>query len=339
MQNILIVTNSSGGGGAERSMHLLANELHNHGVPVVVLQVNKEGADRVKVNSEVYNLGRNHKSGVIELVKIIIKFRGFIHQFNPKVVILNCDLPEMLSLFLPSNIPLIVVEHANPAWSTRIRVGRLVRFLHVRRKTRFVAVSDHLRIWPKMSNPSFVTENMVLVDESFKLKNKGNIKRLLFVGRLASIQKRPEIVLEMSAKTGIPVTFIGQGPELPKLQSDAQDRSLEAEFLGFLEDPWSQVRDGDLLIIPSKFEGDGLVVVEALARGIPILISDIPDFRRFNLNEVNYCLDLDDFVSRVTESKNDISIFLVEEVLTKCILDLRSPEEVLRKWEKVFESI
>ena len=339
MHNILIVTNSPGGGGAERAMNLLANVLHNHGFPIVVVQVNKEGKDSVELKPGVHNLGRDHKSGALSLLIVIFRFRRCVQYYKPKVLVLNCDLPELLALFLHSDIPLIVVEHENHAWSTRILLGRFVRFLHNRRNTKFIAVSDHLKVWPKMLVPSSVNENLVLTDENFKVEGAGPIKRLLFVGRLASKQKRPEVVLEISAATGIPTVFIGQGPALPRLQSAATNRSIQADFIGFLEDPWSLIEAGDLLIVPSKFEGDGLVVVEAIARRIPILLSDIPDFRRFNLNERNYCIDLEEFIHRATENKDDVSGLVVSEILTKFILEMRAPAAVLAKWKKVFESL
>lgn len=338
MNNILIVTNSPGGGGAERAMHLLANILHDHGFPIVVVQVNKEGKDSVELRSGVHNLGRDHKSGALSLLIAISRFRRCVQCYKPRVLVLNCDLPELLALFLPSDIPLIVVEHANPAWSTRKLLGRLVRFLHNRRNTTFIAVSDHLKIWPKMLAPSSVNENLVLTDNDFKVKSSGPIKRLLFVGRLASIQKRPEVVLEISAAMSMPVVFVGHGPALPSLQSVANNLSIQAVFIGFMEDPWSVMETGDLLIVPSKFEGDGLVVVEAIARRIPILLSDIPDFRRFNLNERNYCVDLEGFISRVTENKDNVAGLIVSETLTGSILESRAPTAVLMKWKKVFES-
>jgi glycosyltransferase involved in cell wall biosynthesis len=338
MSNILIVTNSPGGGGAERAMHLLANVLHDHGFPIVVVQVNKEGKDSVELRSGVHNLGRDHKSGALSLLMAISRFRRCVRFYKPKVLVLNCDLPELLALFLPSEIPLIVVEHANPAWSTRILLGRLVRFLHIRRNTTFVAVSDHLKIWPNMLTPSSVNENLVLTDDNFKVESSGSIKRLLFVGRLASIQKRPEVVLEISAAMGIPAVFIGHGPALPSLQSLANKLSIKADFIGFMGDPWSAIQAGDLLIVPSKFEGDGLVVVEALARRIPILLSDIPDFRRFNLNERNYCIDLEEFIRRATEYRDDVAGLVASEILAEFILGMRAPTAVLAKWKKVFES-
>jgi glycosyltransferase involved in cell wall biosynthesis len=43
--------------------------------------------------------------------------------------------------------------------------------------------------------------------------------------------------------------------------------------LGYLADPWATVRSADLVVLPSRFDGFGLVVIEALALGTPVLVS------------------------------------------------------------------
>ena len=47
-------------------------------------------------------------------------------------------------------------------------------------------------------------------------------------------------------------------------------------FLGFRNDIGSIMKSSDMVIIPSKWEGFGLIAVEAMACGIPIICSDVP---------------------------------------------------------------
>jgi glycosyltransferase involved in cell wall biosynthesis len=55
-------------------------------------------------------------------------------------------------------------------------------------------------------------------------------------------------------------------------------------FAGFVDDPWSLARGADLLALPSLFgEGLPLVLVEAMNRGLPILVSDTPGNRELVL--------------------------------------------------------
>jgi hypothetical protein len=51
-----------------------------------------------------------------------------------------------------------------------------------------------------------------------------------------------------------------------------------------------------LVIVPSDYEGDGMVIVEAVLAGNPILLRDNIDLRRFGFEDKHYFKDLDDLV-------------------------------------------
>lgn len=339
--NISIVTNSLGGGGAERAMNLLANELVSRGIFVTLLPINLGVDDLITIQSRVVSLNRDIDSGAISTLRILLNFRREVIQIKPDIVILNCDLPELFGLFLPKRIHLIVVEHANPAWTMRQRLGRFVRKVHFLRGTYFVAVSAHLRIWPTRTPPKAVTLNILpqsdLMMERISSTNK--ILRLVYIGRLAAIQKRPRWLIEISHKVGIPVLFVGAGEEFNNLVQEACEKGVSAEFSGHKLDPWDLVADGDLVIVPSLFEGDGLVVVEAIARRRPLILSDIQDFRRFDLRECHYASSIEEFVSSILKENNNLSNFIAKESDRDRILDGRSASMVGDTWVQIFQDL
>ena len=53
----------------------------------------------------------------------------------------------------------------------------------------------------------------------------------------------------------------------------------DVRFLGFLENPWKEVSQEDLVVIPSYFEGFCLVAAEAGSLGIPVIGNDIKALR------------------------------------------------------------
>ncbi len=63
----------------------------------------------------------------------------------------------------------------------------------------------------------------------------------------------------------------------PRLQAKARELGIseKVQFLGSRDDVPELMRGADLLLLPSLFEGLGLVVVEAQAVGLRSLISDI----------------------------------------------------------------
>lgn len=104
--------------------------------------------------------------------------------------------------------------------------------------------------------------------------------KVIFCGKLTPI-KRPgdviEAVARMADREAVEVLLIGDGILLPQLKQLAQDRKVQAHFLGFqnqLELP-PLYSLGDVLILPSEHEPWGLVVNEAMTLGLPAIVSTV----------------------------------------------------------------
>ena len=113
----------------------------------------------------------------------------------------------------------------------------------------------------------------------------------------------------------------------------ATARGIRSIFRGQVSNPWQEIQAGDLLIVPSSTEGDGLVVLEGLGQGIPMLVADIPDFRRFSFSDVNYCVGLSDFVSRIEEFGNSAEKLKIPFEFANDILHERGLSTVADSWE------
>ena len=217
----------------------------------------------------------------------------------------------------------------------------IIRKILMARKSIWVAVSSHLQIWPNSQTPTAVLMNPILstLGQAPRITATKFLSRLVYIGRLDNPQKRPERMLPIGAACDLDVEMIGQGLMEESLQSEVIAKGLKVDFAGFVHDPWSHVRAGDLLIVPSAWEGDGLVVLECMQRDIPILLSDIPDFRRFGLPEKNYCRDVGDFVERINNFRDDLTSLIVPEFIKNPILASRSPDYIGNTWENFLNSI
>ena len=106
-------------------------------------------------------------------------------------------------------------------------------------------------------------------------------KVVLHVGR-HSEQKNLFFLLDVFAgivrlDPSITCVLAGSGPLTVALQEKARDLGIpqNVRFLGSRDDVPQLMRAADLLLLPSLFEGLGLVVIEAQAVGLPALISEI----------------------------------------------------------------
>ncbi|HEY3928441.1 MAG TPA: glycosyltransferase family 4 protein [Candidatus Koribacter sp.] len=100
---------------------------------------------------------------------------------------------------------------------------------------------------------------------------------VLYVGRL----EEPKGVLELTqAARRLPdMRFVlaGEGELKERLQGDPSLRNTQC--VGFQRDLQALYATADVLVHPSRAEGSSLVALEAMAAGVPCLLSDIPALR------------------------------------------------------------
>jgi glycosyltransferase involved in cell wall biosynthesis len=88
------------------------------------------------------------------------------------------------------------------------------------------------------------------------------------------------------------------------------------------------------VVVPSEYEGDGMVVAEAILRGYPVLLADNPDLRRFALPELNYFqnrLELEAKLKTWKESKG--LEFRIPEKIVTSLHEARDIKTIVKQWE------
>ncbi len=108
-------------------------------------------------------------------------------------------------------------------------------------------------------------------------------KRLLFVGRLAAVKGLPVLfeALAEVAKTHADthLTLIGDGPERAALEAEAVRLGLaqRVSFVGYKsqDEVAKYLHEADLFVLPSFAEGVPVVLMEALASGLPVIATTV----------------------------------------------------------------
>lgn len=103
--------------------------------------------------------------------------------------------------------------------------------------------------------------------------------RFVAIGRL-SRQKGFDVLISALAKVqgAWRLDIYGGGAEHDGLVALINGFGLESRIFlrGHTDNPYRVLDEADWLIMPSRFEGFGVVLVEAMARGVPALASDCP---------------------------------------------------------------
>jgi glycosyltransferase involved in cell wall biosynthesis len=111
-----------------------------------------------------------------------------------------------------------------------------------------------------------------------------NLPIVLFVGRL-SAEKNVSTFLEAiaiaSKEVKLAAVICGDGILRPQLEQQAKGLAIApfTTFLGDVTSPWPLMQRAAVLVSASFFEGNPNVVLEAMATGTPIVVSDIAAHR------------------------------------------------------------
>jgi glycosyltransferase involved in cell wall biosynthesis len=115
--------------------------------------------------------------------------------------------------------------------------------------------------------------------------------RALFCGRLDTQKGVSYLVPIMKKLKGYPITLtvVGDGELYSWLDSTMKSNGLEDQvlLLGAQPDAWKFMPAADLLLAPSVTEGLGVVVMEAMVAGLPVVASDLPSLREIIVDNQN----------------------------------------------------
>lgn len=87
--------------------------------------------------------------------------------------------------------------------------------------------------------------------------------------------------------------IIGQGPEQENLFQHARELKIDKSviFTGYLENPYPLIKEFDVFILASRYEGQGIVLLEALSLGVPVISTNIPGPDDILLNHPSCLVD------------------------------------------------
>lgn len=120
-------------------------------------------------------------------------------------------------------------------------------------------------------------------DDLFSLRREPS-DYLLYFGRIDFFQKGIDTLLGVmstltSERPGLRLRVAGRGKDLEQLRARLRAEGLErnVELLGAVSEAGKRelLRGALLQLMPSRFEGFGMVAAEAMAAGVPLIASDV----------------------------------------------------------------
>ncbi len=289
---VLHCIHSLSGGGAENQLRILTSVSHHHGLTSGIFCVN---TDRHQIPTERVRLfqsatrNKYNLSVFGSLSRAVEEFRPHIaHAWLPA----SMTIPVMLLAILRRipcvfsyrsamhfHRPLTLPEYAcamlfssqvvsnNPIGNSQV----LYRWLY--RMKRGVQIPNAVDVNPKFCKPTF----------SFDTRQATPFT-ILYAGRLVP-EKNWRCLLQavdlVRHQLDVRLQICGEGPDQQQVASmiDKLGLGTQTQMLGFRRDIHALMQQADAFVLPSWFEGMSNVLLEALAIGLPALVSDIPSHR------------------------------------------------------------
>lgn len=310
-RGILMVMQSLSQGGADRVAVLFANGFARSGIPtrIALMRDLAEGRPEpsAMLDPAVHIIGAGPALGLrfsragpplghrhLERARGVRFLRRQIEAFSPAVVLAPTDdmgLITALSRSGRTNSTLFAIKLTNAlhrpgngALKTLYR-RRLFDFIF-QRLDLVLALSDAERrqlaelypsraaIFETVPNP-YVSDEML--SESARPRRKGS-PRLLAAGRMVP-QKRFDLLLDAFARIAerdARLVILGDGPSRHSLEALARSLGIadRVEMPGYTADVAARLRDSDLFVLSSDYEGLPAVVLEAFASNVPVVTTD-----------------------------------------------------------------
>jgi glycosyltransferase involved in cell wall biosynthesis len=198
-----------------------------------------------------------------------------------------------------------------------------------------------------------VIYNGVKVDKLKLVEKRENIITLGFIGRL-NREKGCDTLINsiplITCKQNIEIVIAGEGDQKQELV-DLLDTvpvpdNIKVRFAGFQNDTKSFYESIDLLVFPSRRESFGLVICEAMERGVSVLCSNIPSsleikqilglqFENELIVESENTVALAQKIDYFIEKKEDYLTFEYKKKLHESIAKTLSLEKMIYEYKKV----
>ncbi|MFE4071971.1 glycosyltransferase [Peribacillus sp. YIM B13540] len=323
-------------GGAEKLVAEMSNIMSRKGITIKVITLFK---------------GRGVPFEILETKNIELIELNYDSKYNPMIAMdlykhtKDCDIVHThtyyaqlyASLFIAKK-KLITTEHSTHNNRRGKSILQFFDYLMYARYSKIICIStatkESLNQWiRKTKRKSLIIHNGVDIDKYFHAipisrkeigVGEGEII-LTCVGRFEKA-KNQEIIIKALKEINIKAKLIlvghGQKEEELKLLVENLNLNKRVIFLKQRSDVERILKSSDIFILPSLWEGFGLAAVEALASGLPALLSNVDGLKEVTTNlecDVEYFnpYDLNEIVLKTNQTIEKLQASKKEKQLEK----------------------
>ena len=340
---VLHILNTNNFSGAENVVINIINNMKNNNE---LVYVSPEGPirDYLEENDIMYEPIK--KVSINEIKKVAKKYKPDIihaHDFTASII---------AAIVSPKKVKVISHIHNNNFWIKKVNLKTLIYLLSTIRYKKILIVSNSIineYVFRKLiKKKTEVIGNVIDINKIKKLSEEKNIQNnydVIFIGRL-SMEKQPQKFIEIIKKlkeknSEIKAVMVGDGSLKEECEKIIKDNNLEdnIELKGFKKNPYIYLKNSKILCMTSGYEGYGLVAVEALSLGKPVVATDvggIPDIVNECCGRVTNSIDV--MVKEIDKLLKDENYYKTKSNNTlKRIQEINDIDKYILKLEEIYK--
>lgn len=352
---LLFIGYLHGYGGAEKQLIMLSNQMAQRGHDVNLLSFCANNPCCFIENNVNYFFKKDkYRFKLLNFINRYNYLNRMIKKINPDLIINFNVQPAFICTILGKEIAFrsIYAERGDPYDDEYSGINGKIRDFMVKHIGGIVFQTKGAQNFfsDKIRSKSIIINNPIFID-----KKNSNItfrkieKKIVTVGRLHK-QKNQELFLKAIEK--LPeeykdyiVEIYGEGELRAKLleQINRMDSSIEVRLMGAHKNVLERIKNAELFVLTSDYEGIPNALMEAMALGIPCISTDCrPGGARelIDNGKNGYIVPCGD-VKSLTETminllKNRELAFEMAQLGKEKVLKLR-PEIIYNRWEEYFK--
>lgn len=285
---LTLVIHSLDGGGAEKTMAMMATRWANAGHVVTLVTLDSGENDRYQLASDVRRVGLHQMSesrtkleGIWRNVSRISQIRSAIMDADGDFVVSFTEKINILVLLACRRIGarVIACERTDPRWHPIGRIWSFLRRRTYRHAHAIVVQTESTRDFVQQFAsrvPIHVVPNCIWSDS---LDNEltpcvERSKTIVAIGRLVKIKGFDLLIKAFHRIAGAhpewKLIIVGEGPARSELTVMISELNLSdrVELAGWCVDPTSVLRDAQVFVMSSVYEGFPNALLEAMAMGL-----------------------------------------------------------------------
>jgi len=316
------------GGGAEKSVVNLSNYLVNDGVNIDIVLVDKSAAVYLKeLDSKIRIIDLNKTRSL----KSIFKLKKYIKDNNPDVIMSSVThiniimvIVKIISGKIKTKIVINQVNHLSSiigySVNNKILQKLLIKFIVYLYNLVDGTISMSKGVETDLLTNGLKTKSKYIynpiVTDIMLEQSKGSIDdydgtTFIAIGRMVP-QKNFSLLVDafhiVNKKIQSRLIILGDGPLRDELENQITELGLTKNIFlkGFVNNPYIYIRNANIFVLTSLWEGFGNVIAESLALGVQVVSTDCDSGPNEILENGKY-----GFLSS-TFSKNEIAKLMIE---------------------------